>query len=160
VTMALAILRRVVEVLLALGMAVASLTMLAQVFLRYVMAAPISWAEEFTVLLFAWLIFLGAAYVQGTDSHLAVDSLRRVFPSRAVLFLDAFRLAMIVGCSAVLIWQGIALTQRTWILLYPAMEISRGFLYLSVPVCFTIGLLFLCFDLVARRRRNAGDAGR
>jgi TRAP-type C4-dicarboxylate transport system permease small subunit len=154
VTMALAILRRVVEVLLALGMAVAALTMLTQVFLRYVMAAPISWAEEFTVLLFAWLIFLGAAYVQGTDSHLAVDSLRRALSARAVLLLDAFRLALIVACSAVLIWQGIALTQRTWVLLYPAMEISRGLLYLSVPVCFTVGLLFLCFDLVTRWRRN------
>lgn len=148
----LRLLDRIVWLLLAVAMAAMSLAMLAQVFFRYVLAAPISWAEEFAVLLFAWLTFLGAAFVQRDDSHLSIDSLRRLAGPRLGLALDLFRLAVIGLGSLVLIWQGIELTARTLPLLYPAMGISRAWLYGSVPACFAVGLVFLLADLASRLR--------
>jgi TRAP-type C4-dicarboxylate transport system permease small subunit len=148
---------RLMQWLLALGMAAASLAMLGQVFCRYVLSAPLSWPEEFTVLLFAWLIFLGSAYVQRTDSHLSIDSLRRAASPRLAFALDAFRLIVIAACGAVLIWQGIALTLRTLPLLYPAMGVSRALLYASVPVCFAVGLIFLVLDVAERWRSAPAD---
>jgi TRAP-type C4-dicarboxylate transport system permease small subunit len=34
----------------------------------------------------------------------------------------------------VFVWQGVRLTITTWSLEFPAMEISRGYLYASLPV--------------------------
>lgn len=144
---------RVVAGLLAMLMAAASLAILAQVFFRYVLNAPISWAEEFAVLLFAWIIFLGAAYVQRTDSHLSIDSLRRIAGPRLALALDLLRAGIIALSAIVIIWQGIALSLRTLPLLYPAMGVSRSLLYVSAPVCFAVGLVYLAADLMRRWRR-------
>ena len=138
-----------------MAMATASLTMLVQVFCRYVLSAPIAWAEELTVLLFAWLIFLGSAFVQRSDSHLSIDSLRRIASPRVGVALDILRLATVALCSLVLIWQGYQLAMRTLPLLYPAMGVSRAWLYASVPVCFAIGLGFLAADVVERLKGNA-----
>jgi TRAP-type transport system small permease protein len=147
------VLDRLVELALAAGMAAASLVILAQVFMRYVLGAPISWAEEFAVLLFAWLIFLGAAYVQRDDSHLAIDLARRAAGPRLALALDLLRLGLIAACSAVLIWQGIALSLRTLPLEYPAMGVSRAWLYAAAPACFAVGLVYVLAGLRARLRR-------
>jgi TRAP-type transport system small permease protein len=144
---------RVVAGLLAVLMAAASAAILAQVFFRYVLNAPISWAEEFAVLLFAWIIFLGAAYVQRTDSHLSIDSLRRIAGPRLALALDLLRAGIIALSAVVIIWQGIALSLRTLPLLYPAMGVSRSLLYVSAPVCFAVGLVYLAADLMRRWRR-------
>src|SRR5690606_15547545 len=52
---------RALELVLALTVALTSLAILLQVFCRYVLNAPFSWPEEFAVLLFGWMILLGAA---------------------------------------------------------------------------------------------------
>jgi TRAP-type C4-dicarboxylate transport system permease small subunit len=146
------ILDRLVGFALAVGMAAASLAILAQVFLRYVLGAPISWAEEFAVLVFAWLIFLGAARVQRDDSHLSIDLVRRSAGPRLALALDRLRLGLIAACSLVVIWQGIALSLRTLPLEYPAMGVSRAWLYAAAPVGFAVGLVYVAALVRARRR--------
>lgn len=139
---------------LAAVTAAMSLAILVQVLCRLLFGTAIVWAEEFAVFLFAWMIFLGAAVAQGSDAHLSIDTLRSYVGPRLGRAMDAFRLALVAGCSLVAIWQGIALTLRTTRLLYPAMEISRAYLYLSVPVGFAIGLLYMAGDI--RRRLTRG----
>lgn len=151
---ALRILDGAVDVALALGVAASSLAILVQVFFRYVLDAPIAWAEEFAVLVFAWVIFLGSARVQRTDSHISIDTLRRLAGPRAGRWLDALRLAALGFVGVVLIWQGAGLASRTVFLRYPAMEISRAWLYASVPVCFAIGLVYV---LRSARRVARGE---
>jgi TRAP-type C4-dicarboxylate transport system permease small subunit len=146
------LLEGLVRAALATLLAAASLVILGQVFLRYVLAAPVSWAEEFAVLAFAWIIFLGAALVQASDSHLSIDMLRRMAGPRLVAALDLFRLAVILVCSAVLVWQGVALASQTVSLEYPAMGVSRAWLYGAVPACFGIGLAFVLRSLITRLR--------
>jgi TRAP-type C4-dicarboxylate transport system permease small subunit len=137
--------------------AVMSLAILIQVLCRVFLGTAIVWAEEFAVLLFAWMIFLGAAYGQRNDSHLSIDTLRNVLGRKARIAMDAFRLIVIAACSLVAIWQGVILTQRTLPLLYPAMEITRALLYVSVPVCFAIGLVYMAVDVRGRLRGTSAE---
>jgi TRAP-type C4-dicarboxylate transport system permease small subunit len=137
--------------------AVMSLAILIQVLCRVFLGTAIVWAEEFAVLLFAWMIFLGAAYGQRNDSHLSIDTLRNVLGRKARIAMDAFRLIVIAACSLVAIWQGVILTQRTLPLLYPAMEITRALLYVSVPVCFAIGLVYMAVDVHGRLRGTSAE---
>ena len=67
---------RVLRTAAGVALALSGSAMFAQVIARYVFDAPFAWAEEFATLLFSWIIFLGAAAVQRTDSHLSVDTLR------------------------------------------------------------------------------------
>jgi TRAP-type C4-dicarboxylate transport system permease small subunit len=153
----LGILDRAVWVALATLTAVMSLAIFIQVLCRIFLGTAIVWAEEFAVLLFAWMIFLGSAYGQRDDSHLSIDTLRNMLRPRTQIALDAFRLIVIGTCSLIAIWQGVILSQRTVPLLYPAMEISRALLYVSVPVCFTIGLIYMAVDVYGRLRRKPAE---
>jgi TRAP-type transport system small permease protein len=125
---------------LALGLTVAgaALVMLAQVALRYLFGAPLIWAEEFAVLAFGWMTFLGAAYAQRTASHISVDTVRRLASPAMQAALDRLRTAVIAIVAVVLVVQGTKLTMATWSLDYPAMDISRGWLYAAVPVGFAL----------------------
>lgn len=129
---------------------VMSLIMFAQVVCRFIFGTAIVWAEEFAVLLFAWLIFVGAAYVQKNDWHLSIDTLRTSVGPKTGIAMDVFRLAVIAMCSVVAIWEGIGLAIRVLPILYPAMEITRAWLYVGVPVGFGIGLVYMAYDIYGR----------
>jgi len=148
------LLDRIVWWCLAGVMAAMSLAMLVQVLCRVFLGTAIIWAEEFAVLLFAWSIFLGAAYAQKDDSHLSIDTLRLLAGPRLRLGLAVLRVGVIAACSVVSIWQGIDLTRRALPLMYPAMDITRSLLYASVPVGFALGLVYLAIDVSRRRRRH------
>jgi TRAP-type transport system small permease protein len=140
---------RALEALLAIAVALTALATLLQVFRRYVLNAPLSWPEEFAVLMFGWMILLGAAVVQRRDGHISIDLLRRRVGASAGRHLDAIRWLMIGFASVVLIWQGIDLAERTLALKYPAMGISRAFLYGAVPVCFGLLLINLVRSILS-----------
>ena len=123
------------------ALAAASLVMLAQIAARFFLSAPFIWAEEFAVLLFAWITFLGAAAVQADDSHLSIDVLSARTGPRCKRVFAGLRRAAIVAIAAVLIYQGIVLSRTMWLLEFPAMGISRAWLYISVPVGFGLSLL-------------------
>ncbi len=139
----------------AVSLALACLAMLGQVAARYVFGAPIVWAEEFAVLLFAWITFLGAAVVQAEDSHLSIDVLRARLGPRFGRVLDGLRRLVIVVCSGVIAYQGVMLSQRMWGLEFPAMGVSRGLLYASVPAGFLLSLLFALRARAGAPRQDA-----
>ena len=120
--------------------------------LRYVLASPIVWLDEFAVLVFAWMIFLGAAVAQRTDSHVAMDTLVACSPRRrgtpfTCCAVPRWRRARL------LFWQGLLLTLRLRSVDYPAMGISRGFLYIALPATVPLFLFYLGRTL--RRRWRA-----
>ncbi len=121
---------------------------------RYILNSPLTWTEELASLLFAWITFVGAYVGFRSRSHISIDTL--------VIFLPAAvrrRLAGVVDVSvlalmAVLFWQGISLTMTTWSLEFPAMEISRGYLYLAIPV----GAALMAAGLLSTWRGSAKAA--
>ncbi len=119
------------------------------VIFRYLLNSPLTWTEELASLLFAWLTFVGAYVGFRSRSHISIDTL--------VIFLPAparRRLAQCVDVGVLLllvlfVWQGIKLTGTTWSLEFPAMEISRGYLYVSFPV----GCILMVIGIVQSWRR-------
>ena len=128
------VLDRVVGYALGVCLAVMTCVIFVNVIYRYILNQPFTWAEELASLLFAWLTFVGAYVGFRTRSHIAIDTLV-VFLPEAVR--RPIRWVVDLGCLcllAIFIWQGFNLALTTWSLEYPAMEISRGYLYLSLPV--------------------------
>lgn len=141
-------LKRLCEGALALTVLAASGAVFAQVICRYVLNDPSSWLDEFAVLAFAWMIMIGAAVVQREDAHMQIDSFVRPLPARWQTFCYAVRFVCIAATVVVLFWQGWLLMQKMSFIEYPAMEISRGFLFAILPVCMPLILYYLVRNLV------------
>ena len=150
---------RIADLLLGATLLVAVAAIFTQVILRYVFSRPSSWLDEFAVLVFAWMIFIGAAVAQRTDSHVAMDVVVKLLPPRAQRVLYLLRGAAMAGILAILFWQGLQLTLRLRSVEYPAMGISRGFLFGALPATTPLFLLYLGRTLW-RRRATARMPGR
>jgi len=101
---------------------------------RYVLNSPLAWTEELASMLFAWLTFVGAYIGARFRSHIAIDTLVIFLPASLRRALARLVDVGVLLLLAVFAWQGIRLTITTWSLEFPAMEISRGYLYASLPV--------------------------
>lgn len=107
-------LRRVEDGLAAVAaVALLALTglMVAEVVLRYVVAAPLSWALGFTTeYLLTAIFFLGLPYTVRAGAHVRIDVLHRVLPDRARWWCTVVGGVLSVLFVAALTWSGITLT--------------------------------------------------
>lgn len=87
------------SVLIILGGVIVTLTVVLQVFLRYVFKVPLFGLEEFSRLIAVWVYFLGAIFGTKWDSHVQGDVAGRIFStdrSKAVIKAIAWILSLLV----------------------------------------------------------------
>ncbi|MFW5760957.1 MAG: TRAP transporter small permease [Cyclobacteriaceae bacterium] len=118
-------------------LAVMTLSVLWQVFSRYVLKDPSNWTDELVRFLFMWLGLLGAAYITGKRMHLAID----ILPSQAnpqnqkklnfIIYslVAVFSLFVMVVGGIRLVYITLTLNQIS-----PSLEIPLGYVYLVVPI--------------------------
>jgi len=90
---------RIWTVFITLGGAMLALTVVLQVFLRYVLKSPLFGLEEFSRLIGVWVYFLGAMFGTRLDSHVQGDVAARFFKtprSRAVLSVTTWIFSLAV----------------------------------------------------------------
>ena len=136
---------RLVGWVLAACLGVMTCVVFVSVVFRYILNSPLTWSEELASLLFAWTTFLGAYVGFRTHSHIRIDTVTMFLPAtvrRGVLLLADVGVLFLL---LVFIWQGFSLVATTWSLEFPAMEISRGYLYVSLPIgaCLMLGAILL-----------------
>lgn len=154
------VLDRMVNGVLALILGAMTLLVFTSVVLRYVFNNPVTWSEELASLLFAWLTFVGAYVGFRTRSHIRIDTLTMFLPAvvRALIWrgVDVGVVVLLV----LFVWQGFSLTLTTWGLEFPAMEISRGYLYLSLPIGACLMLIPVLRSLRGRPAGRDAEGGR
>jgi TRAP-type C4-dicarboxylate transport system permease small subunit len=128
------ILDRLVGWALAACLGAMTCIVFVSVVFRYVLNSPLAWTEELASLLFAWLTFVGAYISARFRSHIAIDTVVIFLPASLRRVLARVVDVGVLLLLAVFVWQGVRLTITTWSLEFPAMEISRGYLYASLPV--------------------------
>ena len=86
-------------VLIVIGGAGVTLTVVLQVVLRYIFKFPLFGLEEFSRLIAVWVYFIGAIFGTKTDSHVQGDVAERLFgtsSSRAVIKTITWSLSLIL----------------------------------------------------------------
>ena len=117
-----------------------------QVFLRYVFADSLDWAEEISRLTFVWAVFMAIPHGVRLAGHVGIDALAKHFPAA----LNAWLQRAIKLASALL--TGIVATQAAWAArdswdqLMPTVDLSSGWFYLAV----TVGCAHSALHLVAQ----------
>ena len=149
----------IVDMVLGATLLVAVVAIFTQVILRYVFNQPSSWLDEFAVLIFAWMIFIGAAVAQRTDSHVAMDFFVNLLPLWVQRILYLLRSAAMAWVLMILFLQGLHLTQRLGSVEYPAMGISRGFLFATLPATAPLFLFYLGRTVWRHYRANGQASG-
>lgn len=81
-----------------------SLLLFVNVLLRYVFHAPISWAEELTLYLMAWMVFVGGSVAVRTRGHMAIDLLPLVLSPANRRRLAIFVAALSIAFFAAFLW--------------------------------------------------------
>ncbi|MBI5580320.1 MAG: TRAP transporter small permease [Deltaproteobacteria bacterium] len=107
-----------------------------------VMGYSIPWITEVSVILFAWVIFLGAGVITRKCGHISLDFLVERLPSHAKPLLLALNTALMLFVAFAMVYYGgkqalfVGQYQKTVYL-----QISLFYLYISVPAGgFLLGL--------------------
>lgn len=145
---------RVVGWALAACLAAMTCVVFVSVLFRYVLNSPLAWGEELASMLFAWLTFVGAYFGIRTRTHIRIDTLVAFLPPAVQRALERLVDLGVLLLLVVFALQGFRMTRTAWSLEFPAMEISRGYLYLSLPIAACLMIIAL---VQAWRRPSEAD---
>ena len=126
------------------------------VFSRYVIGRTFTWYDEIARLLFAWIVFLGAAVGVRRTAHFRLHLLVDRFPPGVRRVADVFGVHVLNGFGLVLIQQGWKLVELGQFQRTPVMGLSKQYVYLSVPAG---GALIILYSLRHLWRALRGEAG-
>ena len=122
-----------------------------QVIARFIFNAPSTVLDEFTQILFMWMILLGGVYTAGLKKHLAIDLLAQKLPAASVLTLDSF-IQIIITVFAVIfmIYGGTNVGQISPVLKWPMDKV-----YWVMPASGLILVWYSVMNIIDNyRKRN------
>jgi len=124
----------VVSGILILLVAAMTTVVFLQVFYRYFLAQSLSWSEELARYLFVWISLLGAALAVQKRGHFGMELFYDMLPAQARR-IARIVISLLMGTAIlVILVQGLLLYQKVAHQYSPAMGISMGLAYGSLPV--------------------------
>lgn len=132
---------------LVLLMVLMVLSVLWQIFSRYLMNSPSSFTEELARFLFIWIGILGAAYASGQQTHLSIDILPpKLNPVNRVRLRIGINVLIILFSLTVLVIGGANLVYVNYLLgqTSAALNVPLSWVYTIVPIS---GLLVIYYKI-------------
>lgn len=132
---------------LVLLMVLMVLSVLWQIFSRYLVQNPSSFTEELSRFLFIWIGILGAAYASGQQTHLAIDILPpKLNPPNRMKLRIGINILIILFSLTVLIIGGGNLVYVNYLLgqSSAALNVPLSWVYIVVPIS---GLLVIYYKI-------------
>ena len=137
------------EVLLMVMVAVLTLTVLWGVFTRFCLGKQAAYTDELARVLLVWVSMVGAALAFGVKAHLGVDFFVNMLHPEARKTLGMLVQVVTAVLAAVVFvvggW-GLAMGQMGQQL--PTLPVSRGLVYISIPLGGVLICLFALENLV------------
>ncbi len=129
-----------------------------QVFSRYVLNAPSAFTDETARFLFIWVGLVGAAYGLGKKKHLAIDLLLmklEASPKKQTLLQLVINIISIFFIVVIMCYGGVRLVLDTIAAgqISPVLGIQMGLVYLALPVSGFFMLIFLARDVITDIRQ-------
>ncbi|MEP6608388.1 MAG: TRAP transporter small permease [Burkholderiaceae bacterium] len=119
-----------------------------QVFSRYILQASLPWTEEIARMVIVWAVMLAAAVATERGEHYVITVL---FDQ----FRGALRQSILIGTSAialvflaVMVRAGIEYTAANMNTTYVATQLSRGWVYLALPIGASLMALSLALRTI------------
>ncbi len=133
-----------------------------QVFCRYVLDSALGWAEELSVYLLVWLVFLGAAAAARDRSHIRVDVLVDRLPPRFRVVLRVVVDLLQAVFMVVMVWLGFRMVGVMSGTQSPTLYLPVSYVsYAALPLTFVAGIFYAVRDIhrAWRERPSTGGGG-
>jgi len=137
---------------LMVGMA---LVLGANITMRFLLNQPISWSNTISRYAYIYIVLLGTAvsYIEG--QHAQIDFVYDAIPRRFKIVFDVLHISVMMFLSIFLIILGTKHTLGIWHVHAPVIPwLSVGIVYLSVPICAVVILVFLIQKLFGVKFRQ------
>ncbi len=150
----------IIRIALVLLMASLVLSVVWQVFTRYVLQSPSVFTDELARFLLIWVSLLGAAFYSGKNQHIRIDIVpRRLNPERRrkleifiKLLIILFVLCVPVIGGGYLVYITSKYTQIT-----PALRIPMAWVYLIGPLSGALIIYYKISDILGLLRSGSPD---
>lgn len=95
---------------------------------------PLNWAQDISLLCFAWLTFIGADLLMRVDNLIVIDIIYNRLSGRAQKILSIIFDIGMMYFLIVLVWFGFPLVMQSWSRLFNTLKLSYAWCTLCVPV--------------------------
>ena len=148
------LLDRLIEAACAVAVVALTVIVSLQVFNRFVLKTPLAWSEDLAMLLFQWVVFLGAALGVKRLRHFGIELVVRKFPERVRHWVELLTPAVMAIVALVMIVQGWTLLTFNRNRTFPTMDLTYTWAFLPIPLA---GVLILIYLVQLEIRRWRGD---
>lgn len=136
--------------------------MTGNVFFRFVPIYSMGWYDEIVELLFAWLVFIGAAALWRDNSHFRVQWFYAKFENRTAGYIIGLLVeSLCLFFLIVMTWQGLRITllANDWT---PILKFPKRFMYVDIPIAGSLMIIYSIrniinhsVSLINNRKKNA-----
>ena len=144
----LLIAKKSIEYLLFFIMSALIIILCLHVFLRYIFRYSFSWTSELSTYLLAWLTFLGAILALFNAEHIGFTTLKERVSKKVNLVLLIIKNIVISFFLGTILIYGIPVIKMGFKFKAVTFPVSKGFLYLVVPISFFLMLLYIVSETV------------
>ncbi len=126
-----------------------SLILGANIALRYLFGEPIRWSNVVSRYAYIYIVLLGTAisYIEG--SHAMIDFVYDAVPRKGKAIFDFLHYIIMIFLCILLIVIGMKHVINMWHVNSPVLtSFPMGIVYLSVPICAVIMLVFLVKKII------------
>ncbi len=129
--------------------------LIAQIVSRQIFNTPIIWSEELSTLMFTYIGMLGVSLGIKAKQHVYIDFIYKKFHNNSLKLVNSFIQVIVFISIVAMIVIGYKLFIRKLIFRLIALDISSGWLYISLPL---ISMLMLVrFFQVLRSEYRDGN---
>lgn len=142
------VLRNAEEIIACSALVLMTVIGIVAVGMRYLANAPLAWADEINRYLFIWMSYLGAVVATKHKAHIRLEVIDLLLPGRAGTVLRLFMHLIMLIALVYIVVNGLEVVRSSWGFPTALLQISTGFIYLSVPVSATLMAGYLTRDLI------------
>ena len=139
---------RLLKIVLTCLVGLLTVSVFLQVLIRFVFKYPLPWTEEVSRIAFVYTIFIGATIAVREKAHLNVDVLLVILPPTAATTIKLLGTVLVAIFLVFVTWQGIVFVRVTGVQVTPVMQVPFRYLYLILPSCGGLMLLYLILGAV------------
>jgi TRAP-type C4-dicarboxylate transport system permease small subunit len=132
-----------------------------QVISRYCFGSPLSWPEEVTMFLMAWMSFLGASVALRGWGHIGVDFFLKKFSGRIYVCLQLLVHLIILIFALFLFVEGCIYVAKSGNFVSDGLRISMAYPRLSMPIGGSLmtlhSIVFILGDLLQLQMKKEAE---
>jgi TRAP-type C4-dicarboxylate transport system permease small subunit len=142
----------------AILMVALAVVVFIQVFNRFILQTPLAWSEDLAMLLYQWVVFVGAALGVKRMRHFGIELVVKQFPERWRRRIELVTPLVMLVVALVMIIQGWTILGFNRTRTFSTMDLSYTWAFLPIPLSGVLIIVYL-IQVEVQRWRQVAEKG-